>query len=92
VLREVRGLDEALSVPGIEEVAITADLGDELVPLPEGTRYLGFMIARSATPAEVEAALREAHGQLQFLIADPNKRQGERTDGQVNSGVQSIRF
>jgi biotin carboxylase len=92
VLREVRGRDEALSVPGIEEVTITADLGDELVPLPEGTRYLGFMIARSATPADVERALRQAHGQLQFLIEDSNKRQGEGADGQVNNGVQSIRF
>ena len=73
VLREMRGQDDALSVPGIEEVTITAELGEELVPLPEGTRYLGFMIARSATPEAVEAALREAHGRLTFLIEDSNK-------------------
>ena len=41
VLREVRGQADARAVPGIEEVTITAELGEELVPLPEGTRYLG---------------------------------------------------
>jgi hypothetical protein len=92
VLREIRGQDEALSVPGIEEVTMTAELGEELVPLPEGTRYLGFMIARSATPDAVEAALRQAHGRLTFVIEDSNKMQGQGADGRLNGGVQSIRF
>ena len=69
----MRGQADARAVPGIENVMITAELGDELVPLPEGTRYLGFIIARSATPEEVEARLREAHGRLTFLIEDSNK-------------------
>jgi hypothetical protein len=92
VLREIRGQVEALSVPGIEEVTMTAELGEELVPLPEGTRYLGFMIARSATPDAVEAALRQAHGRLTFVIEDSNKMQGQGADGRLNGGVQSIRF
>jgi biotin carboxylase len=88
VLREVRGQVDARAVPGIENVMITADLGDELVPLPEGTRYLGFIIARSATPEEVEARLREAHGRLTFLIEDSNKT----TEVQGTNGAQRIRF
>jgi formate-dependent phosphoribosylglycinamide formyltransferase (GAR transformylase) len=92
VLHEIRGQDEALSVPGIEEVTMTAELGEELVPLPEGTRYLGFMIARSATPDAVEAALRQAHGRLTFVIEDSNKMQGQGAAGRLNGGVQSIRF
>jgi hypothetical protein len=38
------------------------------VPLPEGDSYLGFIFARGATPAEVEAALRVAHSRLRFDI------------------------
>ena len=67
-LREVRGQGEALAVPGIEAVTITAHLGQELVPLPEGARYLGFVFARGEAPAEVEEALRAAHRRLAFTV------------------------
>ncbi len=79
MLEEVRGREEALAVPGIEDLEITAQLGDELVPLPEGTRYLGFLIARGETPATVEAALRDAHRRLEFVIAPaPVEERGSR--------------
>jgi hypothetical protein len=68
LLQEVRGQVEALAVPGIEELVITAQPGEMLVPLPEGTRYLGFLIARGDQPAQVEATLREAHRRLQVII------------------------
>jgi formate-dependent phosphoribosylglycinamide formyltransferase (GAR transformylase) len=70
VLEEVQGEDEARAVPGIEELTITTSVGRELVPLPEGTRYLGFMLARGETPEVVEATLREAHGRLHFVISE----------------------
>lgn len=68
VLTEVRGLDQAQTVPGIEEVVISAHLGQELVPLPEGCLYLGFIFARAASAEDVEAALRASHGRLEFII------------------------
>ena len=67
-LQEVRGQIEALGVPGVEELMITVQPGEELVPLPEGTRYLGFIIARGDCPEEVEATLREAHRRLHVVI------------------------
>ncbi len=69
VLREVRGVEAARSVPLVEEVVITAHPGQELVPWPEGARYPGFIFARGGTPDAVEAALRAAHQRLQFVIA-----------------------
>jgi biotin carboxylase len=69
ILEEVRGREEALAVPGIEDLEITAQPGDELVPLPEGTRYLGFLIAREESPEAVETALRNAHCRLEFIIS-----------------------
>ena len=71
VLQAIAGEDDARAVPGIEEVSITATVGQQLVPLPEGTRYLGFLIARAADPAGVEEALRTAHRHLQFAIGTP---------------------
>jgi hypothetical protein len=68
ILSRVRGRAEALNVPGIEELTITAQPGEELVPLPEGTRYLGFLIARADSAEQVEASLREAHRRLEFEI------------------------
>jgi biotin carboxylase len=68
VLEEVRGLDEARAVRHVEDVTISLHKGQEVVPLPEGSRYLGFIFSRAATPAEAEAALREAHRHLQLVI------------------------
>ena len=69
-LREVRGVDEAKRVPLVDDVQITAHPGERLVPFPEGSRYPGFIFARGTDPAAVEAALRQAHGRLQFVM-DP---------------------
>lgn len=68
VLTEVRGLDQAQTVPGIEDVVISAHLDQELVSLPEGSLYLGFIFARAACAEDVEAALRASHGRLEFII------------------------
>ncbi|HZS12531.1 MAG TPA: ATP-grasp domain-containing protein, partial [Nitrospirales bacterium] len=77
VLRSVTGVEAARAVAGIETVEITAQPGDRLVPLPEGTRYLGFIRARGADPAEVESALRAAHGRLAFDIDAAEPRAAE---------------
>jgi biotin carboxylase len=69
VLQEVRGVEAARGVPGVEDVVITAHLDEEIVPLPEGASYLGFAFARGDSPAEVEAALREAGSRIEMVVA-----------------------
>jgi len=69
VLRSVGGVDEAARVAGVREVAITARAGEEVVPLPEGNKYLGFIFATGDHPEGVVAALREANRRLQISIA-----------------------
>lgn len=69
IFREVRGQAQARAVQGIEELTITAQPGQELVPLPEGTRYLGFLLARGESPDAVEASLREAHRRLDVVVS-----------------------
>jgi hypothetical protein len=68
VLRDVSGIEAARAIPLIDGVEITAHPGEALVPWPEGSRYPGFIFARGDRPAEVEAALREAHRKLEFIF------------------------
>jgi len=69
IYEDVAGVDEARVIAGIEDLIITAKQGQQLVPLPEGAAYLGFLFARGGDPATVEQALRRAHAQLRFRIA-----------------------
>ena len=46
ILRRVEGVLAAGKVSYIEEVVINVREGHELVPLPEGSSYLGFIFAR----------------------------------------------
>jgi len=67
-LQRVEGLDRALSIPGIEDIAITAKPAEKLRPFPEGASYPGFIFARGTTPQDVEQALRTAYRQLHLVI------------------------
>lgn len=69
ILRRVEGLLAARQVPYIEEVIIDVREGYELVPLPEGASYLGFIFARAPTAQAAEAALRSAHACLNIVVA-----------------------
>lgn len=64
VLRGVKGIDAACSVAHVTDVIISAHRGQRLVPLPDESRYLGFIFARAERPGSVERALREAHAKL----------------------------
>jgi len=71
VLHGVTGVEAARAVPGVVDLVITAAEGRELVPLPEGDSYLGFLFAKGETPAAVEASLRAAHAALAFDLRAP---------------------
>lgn len=68
VLESVWGLGAARRVACVDYVTITIPVGQEVVPLPEGNKYLGFIFARGDSPEAVEAALRESHHCLRFRI------------------------
>ncbi len=67
-LRAIDGVEAAERIPLVDSVTISLRPGDRVVPLPEGSEYLGFIFARGETPAAVEEALRNAHEQLRFEI------------------------
>lgn len=69
VLENIEGEGEARSVAHIRNLQITARLHDYIAAWPEGSSYLGFLFASTEDPAQVEAALREAHSRLKFSIS-----------------------
>jgi hypothetical protein len=68
VYRRVSGVDDALRVDGVDQVIVTANADQLLLPLPEGASYLGFIFAHGETRDAVERSLRMAHGCLAFTL------------------------
>jgi len=69
LLKRVEGLTQARNTPHIDKVEIVIPEGHELVPLPEGNQYPGYIFAQADDQATVINALREAHQQLNFVIS-----------------------
>jgi biotin carboxylase len=70
ILEQVSGQDEARAVDGVVGLEISIPLGREVVPLPDGDRYLGFIFARGETADDVENALRRAESCLDVRLRD----------------------
>ncbi|MEM7252950.1 MAG: ATP-grasp domain-containing protein, partial [Pseudomonadota bacterium] len=68
-LRRVEGVIDATRVPFVEDVVIALRSGYELIPLPEGSTYLGFIFARAPRARQVEDALRAAYAALRVVAA-----------------------
>jgi len=68
VLKKVLGKENALGIKGIEEIEISIPLGEKIVQLPEGDRYLGFIFATSDKSEVTEEILKKAHENLKFII------------------------
>ncbi len=69
LLKRVEGLLEANKIKYIDKIDIIIREGHELVPLPEGNQYLGYIFASADKPEQVTAAIREAYAHLKFVTA-----------------------
>jgi carbamoylphosphate synthase large subunit len=69
LLKRVEGLLAANKVKHIDKVDIIIAQGHELIPLPEGNQYLGYIFASASTPEQVTSAIREAYAHLEFVTA-----------------------
>jgi len=67
ILRRVEGLTAALQVKHIKDIEIHIREGYELIPLPEGSSYLGFIFAQAPDYAQTYEALRTAYRKLNFV-------------------------
>ena len=62
------GVEAARATHRITDLIITSRLQDYIAAWPEGSSYIGFLLAKGNTPEEVERAIREAHKKLHFRI------------------------
>jgi biotin carboxylase len=68
ILTAVHGIKRARDTADIEDIVISAHIGQEVRPPPEGAAYLGFIFSRATDAGRAEAALREAHRLIEFVI------------------------
>jgi biotin carboxylase len=68
VLRAVEGRAAATAVPGVTGLTITIPVGQRVLPLPDGDRYLGFIFAEAGDRRDVETALATARDRLSVVI------------------------
>lgn len=67
LLKRVEGVLEANKVKHIDKIDIIIGQGHELVPLPEGNQYLGYIFASADNSEQVTSAIREAYAALKFV-------------------------
>jgi len=67
VLKRVEGLTEALQTEYVRDIEIHINPGYELIPLPEGSSYLGFIFAQAPTYEQTYSALQSAYSKLRFV-------------------------
>ncbi len=67
ILKRVEGLTKALQTNYVVDIEIHIREGYELVPLPEGASYLGFIFAQAPDYDLVYRALKSAYGELKFV-------------------------
>ena len=69
ILKRVEGLLEAQQVEHITSIEIHIQPGYELIPLPRGSSYLGFIFARAESYQQTYRALQQAFSKLRFVTA-----------------------
>ena len=67
ILREIIGIEAALSVRGITDLQTTIRLNEILEPLPKGGRYLGFLFAEGKDQDMVKKVLKKAWSKIEVV-------------------------
>ena len=68
ILKEIRGVEDALNVKGVTDLQITLKPGENLEPLPKGDRYLGFIFAEDKDQELVIKALKNAWSKIAVVL------------------------
>ena len=67
VLKRIEGITDALQTPHVCDLEIHINIGYEMIPLPEGASYLGFIFAQAPDAEQTYTALKQAYQQLKFV-------------------------
>ena len=69
LFKRTEGILAAKKIKHIDSIEIIIPTGHELIPLPEGNQYLGYIFATADTNEEVIDAIRKAYGLLNFVVS-----------------------
>lgn len=69
LLKRVEGLSLANKVKHIDSIDIIINQGHELIPLPEGNQYLGYIFSSADTSEKATEAIRMAYDILTFITS-----------------------
>lgn len=67
ILKRVEGLTEAMRTEYVRDIEIHINPGYELIPLPDGASYLGFIFAQAPDYDQTWQSLKKAHACLRFV-------------------------
>ena len=67
ILQRVEGLTAAMQTEFVRDIEIHISPGYELIPLPEGSSYLGFIFAQAPTFEQTYDALKSAYSKMRFV-------------------------
>ena len=67
ILKRIEGMTAAMATPYVKDIEIHINPGYEMIPLPEGASYLGFIFAQAPEFEQTYAALKTAHAKLRFI-------------------------
>lgn len=68
ILQKILGVTQARQIQGVTDIKINISPGNELLPLPEGNQYLGYIFAQANTSEQVTEALNNAYAKLDFKV------------------------
>lgn len=72
ILKSVEGLEEAKSIPGIEEITIVKDIGSNISDISSSIDRIGFVISQSDTAEEAVAICEKALNSITISIEPMN--------------------
>ena len=70
ILKEIKGINQALKVNGVTDLKVTVKPGEMIEPLPKGDRYLGFIFAEGNNQGFVVSALKNAWSKITVIIGN----------------------
>ena len=68
ILKEIKGVEDALNVKGVTDLKMNVKSGEKLEPLPKGDRYLGFIFAAGNDKELVIKSLKNAWSKIEVVL------------------------
>ncbi len=69
-IREIKNVEAAQDIPGVQEIAFTKFVGDKAVELSSGADRVGYVIAQADTPEKAMDICKKATATVEFMLGE----------------------